>query len=91
MHFRMKNTECRWIYQLWDNTLISGVRRIALTTIEHFVVYKGMDACDILLKKISLMEQNFTEVETISTYHIEYEPRLVVRGTTGRARKEIDR
>lgn len=74
-----------------DNTLISGVRRIALTTIEHFVVYKGMDACDILLKKISLMEQNFTEVETISTYHIEYEPRLVVRGTTGRVKKLTDK
>ena len=77
-----------------DNTLISGIRRIALTTIEHFVVYKGMDACDILLKKISLMEQNDIEAETISTYHVEYEPRLVVRGTTGRARKgkvEIDR
>ena len=36
-----------------DNTLFSKVKKVSLTTIEHFVVHKGMDACDIIMKKIS--------------------------------------
>ena len=27
-----------------DNTLFSKVKKVSLTTIEHFVVHKGMDA-----------------------------------------------
>ena len=36
-----------------DNTLFSKVKKVSLTTIEHFVVHKGMDACDIIMKKRS--------------------------------------
>ena len=35
-----------------DNTLFAKVKEVSLTTIEHFVIYKGMDACDIIIKKI---------------------------------------
>lgn len=65
-----------------DNTLISKVKNVSLTTIEHFVIYKGMDACDIILKKMLSRIKKYTEIEPVSIYHVEYEPKLVVRGTT---------
>lgn len=65
-----------------DNTLFSKVKKVSLTTIEHFVIYKGMDACDIIMKKIASRDRKYTEIEPVSIYHVEYEPKLVVRGTT---------
>lgn len=65
-----------------DNTLFSRLHKVGLTTIEHFVIYKGRDACDIIMKKIAAHEVKNTDMEPISTYHVEYEPRLIVRGTT---------
>ena len=44
-----------------DNTLFSKVKKVSLTTIEHFVVHKGMDACDIIMKKISSRDWKYTE------------------------------
>ena len=41
-----------------DNTLFSKVKKVSITTIEHFVVHKGMDACDIIMKKISSRDWN---------------------------------
>ena len=46
-----------------DNTLFAKVKRSILTTIEHFVIYKGMDACDIIMKKMSSPTQKYTEIE----------------------------
>lgn len=37
-----------------DNTLFAKMHKVSLTTIEHFVVFKGRDACDIIMKKILL-------------------------------------
>ena len=36
-----------------DNTLFAKMHKVYLTTIEHFVIYKGMDACDIIMKKMN--------------------------------------
>lgn len=69
-----------------DNTLFAKVKRVSLTTVEHFVVYKGMDACDIIIKKMNSRNRKYTEIEPVSIYHVEYEPRIVVRGTTSYAR-----
>ena len=69
-----------------DNIFYSGIRRIALTTIEHFVALKGRDACDIIMKKILSQNSQYSEIQPISTYHVEYEPRLIVRGTTSYAK-----
>ena len=69
-----------------DNTLFSKVKKVSLTTIEHFVVHKGMDACDIIMKKISSRDWKYTEFEPVSIYHVEYEPQIVVRGTTSYAK-----
>ena len=71
-----------------DNTLFAKVKEVSLTTIEHFVIYKGMDACDIIMKKMNSRIKKYTEIEPVSIYHVEYEPKLVVRGTTSYPRSE---
>ena len=69
-----------------DNTLFAKMHKVSLTTIEHFVVFKGRDACDIIMKKILSQNSQYSEIQPISTYHVEYEPRLIVRGTTSYAK-----
>lgn len=69
-----------------DNTFYSGVHKLALTTIEHFVLPKGRDACEIILRKIDSMDSPYTDMQPISLYNVEYTPRLIVRKTTGYAR-----
>lgn len=66
-----------------DNTLFSGFHTIGLTTVEHFVPQKGRDACDIILRKIQSQKSYVKGDEPTSIYHVEYEPRLIVRGSTG--------
>ena len=66
-----------------DKTLFARIHKVALTTIDHFVVYKGRDACDIIMKKIDSRDTQYADLEPVSSYHVEYEPRLIVRGTTG--------
>ena len=68
-----------------DNTLFACMHKVELTTIEHFVIFKGRDACDIIMKKISSHNNKYSDMEPISTYHVEYEPKLIVRGTTSYA------
>lgn len=69
-----------------DNILFARIHKVSLTTIEHFVTFKGRDACDIIMKKIASHNAANSEVEPISTYHVEYEPKLIVRGTTSNAK-----
>lgn len=65
-----------------DNILYGQVRSIGLTTIEHFVTLKGRDACDIIMKKIESATSLSRDLHPVSIYHIEYEPKLLVRRTT---------
>lgn len=65
-----------------DNILFSGLKGVSLTTVEHYVLYKGRDACDIILKKMDSKQGIYHDLPPISTYHIEYEPKLIIRGTT---------
>ena len=65
-----------------DNTLFASMHKMSLTTIEHFVIFKGRDACDIIIRKIDSRRGKYTEGEPISTYRVEYEPKLIIRGTT---------
>ena len=69
-----------------DNTLFARMHKVDLTTIEHFVIFKGRDACDVIMKKIASHTSSYSEIEPISTYHVEYEPKLIIRGTTGYAK-----
>lgn len=69
-----------------DNIFYSGIHRMALTTIEHFVVSKGRDAGDIVLRKINSAENGYGEIQPTSLYNVEYQPKLIVRKTTGYVR-----
>lgn len=70
-----------------DNTLFARMHKLALTTVEHFVVFKGRDACDIIMKKIDSGQMKYSGMEPVSIYHVEYEPRLINRSTTSYANK----
>lgn len=72
-----------------DNTLFARMHKVSLTTIEHFVVFKGRDACDIIMKKIVSQNSPYSDIRPISTYHVEYEPKLIARGTTGNAKTKF--
>ena len=71
-----------------DNTLFARMHKVDLTTIENFVIFKGRDACDIIMKKIASHDTRYSEIEPISTYHVEYEPQLIIRGTTSYAKEK---
>ena len=70
-----------------DNLLFSGLRGIDLTTVEHFTPKKGENACEILLKKIEERRQRQDKGSQGMIYHIEYEPRLILRGSTSYPRQ----
>lgn len=72
-----------------DNTLFARMHKLALTTVEHFVVFKGRDACDIIMKKIDSGQMKYSGMEPVSIYHVEYEPRLIIRSTTSYAKNEL--
>ena len=71
-----------------DNIIFSRMSHMSLTTIEHFVPLKGRDACDIIMRKIESARSAYSETQPTSIYHIEYEPKLIVRKTTGYARQK---
>lgn len=73
-----------------DNTIYSSLHAISLTTIDHYVSLKGRDACEIILKKIHSRRISHDGEEPISTYHIEYEPKLIARRSTSYARTEAN-
>ena len=69
-----------------DNIFYSGIRKISLTTIDHFVALKGRVACDIILHKIDDQDRFLTDSAPGSLYNIEYTPKLIARRTTGYVR-----
>ena len=71
-----------------DNIIFSGMSHLSLTTIEHFVPFKGRDACDIIIRKIKSSKDTYDGTNPISIYHIEYEPKLIARKTTSYAREK---
>lgn len=71
-----------------DNIIFSGMSHMSLTTIEHFVPLKGRDACEIIVRKIESFVNLEMDSEPTSIYHIEYEPKLIARKTTGYAKQK---
>ena len=69
-----------------DNIFYSGIRRISLTTIDHFVALKGRDACDIIIRKIDTIDHFYMDMAPTSLYNIEYTPKIIARKTTGYAK-----
>ena len=70
-----------------DNNLISGLRRVSLTTVEHYTTQKGRDAFEMLLNKMEHSGSREREPAPQKIISLEYEPRLIVRGTTGPNRR----
>lgn len=66
-----------------DNLLISGMHGIDLSTVEHFTGKKGEDACKILIEKIEEKKLPKGKQSGEMIHHIEYEPRLIIRGSSG--------
>lgn len=69
-----------------DNTIVGGLRKISLTTVEHYVTAKGQQAVELLLKKIQLAD--IEEDSPSSIMRVEYEPHLIVRESTGVCRNQ---
>lgn len=70
-----------------DNTLASRLRGVELTTVEHYIPLKGRDACEIIIKKIGELKKQKTEMSFTGIHHIEYNPRLIIRGSSGYPRE----
>ena len=71
-----------------DTVFYSSIRRISLTTIDHYVALKGRDACDIIIRKISTNDKYYLDEQPTSLYNIEYTPKVIVRRTTGYAKTD---
>ena len=49
---------------------------------EHYVSKKGEDACEILIQEMGEQKAKNNSPGENMVHHIEYEPRLVVRGSS---------
>ena len=67
-----------------DNLLYSQLRAISLTTVDHRMETKGKSAMELLMRKMDLLRDNRPDGLS-DQFTIKYQPRLVVRGSTGPA------
>lgn len=67
----------------FDNIALSSMPQISLTTVEHAAVQKGAEAVDMIHRKNS---RNRSGGQPDYIIRLEYEPRLIVRSSTGRCR-----
>lgn len=67
----------------FDNTLVSSFSGISLTTIEHSIVEKGVYAVTMLQNQKNLIREG--QHKTAPKLRVEYEPQLIIRGSTGKA------
>ena len=65
----------------FDNHRLSGMPQIALTTVEHSSWQKGQNAVEMIYRKNTRREAG---VDSGLIIRMEYEPRLIVRRTTGK-------
>lgn len=65
-----------------DNILFSKIRGIDLTTIDHHALQKGKEACRLLIGKIELSNSKKNQDEVLLQYRVEYEPRIIERGSS---------
>jgi len=65
----------------FDNIFPSQLLSISLTTVEHFIAEKGCNAVGILDERI-----HSGEAHTASITRVEYQPRLIVRKSTWKAK-----
>ena len=68
----------------FDNIFPSQMLNVSLSSVENFVQQKGRSALDILVKRITSRGGQPGAADSIT--HVEYQPRLIVRTSTGEAR-----
>lgn len=73
----------------FDNNFLSSISRFSLTTVDHSVESKGMDAVDMIRNqgRASKRERGHSDTNA-PILKMEYEPRLVVRNSTGPVRNQ---
>lgn len=69
----------------FDNIALSPMPQISLTTVEHASVQKGEEAVDMIYRKNS---QSHTAGRPNYIIRLEYEPRLIIRGSTGKRKNK---
>lgn len=67
-----------------DNVMLSGLSSVSLTSVEHYGHLRAMDAVNLLVKKIESQSGSEDDLPTSIT-RVEYEPRLIIRASTGDA------
>lgn len=67
----------------FDNIALASMPQISLTTVEHASVQKGEEAVDMIFRKNS---QSHSGTQPNYIIRLEYEPQLIIRGSTGRCR-----
>ena len=67
----------------FDNSLLSAMPQISLTTVEHAAVQKGKDAVNLIHGR---NHQNSRQDSISRITRMEYEPRLIIRQSTGKAK-----
>ena len=65
----------------FDNIFPSCFANISLTTIDSCLTEKGRDAFELLMRKIT----NRPNTNATSVFQIEYNPKIIIRGSTGPA------
>ncbi len=70
-----------------DNTSLSNIKSLSLTTVDNYTSHRASEAVNILIKKIKNANNPVQEQSPISTVKVEYTPKLVLRSSTGPARK----
>lgn len=70
----------------FDNNRISGMPQISLSTVEHSSWQKGQNAVEMIHRKNTSREAGNDNLPIV---RMEYEPKLIVRGSTGPAKLHI--
>ena len=67
----------------FDNSVLSAMPQISLTTVEHAAMQKGKDAVNLIHSR----KRKDSRTDSMSRItRMEYEPRLIIRQSTGKVR-----
>lgn len=67
-----------------DNVMLSGLSSVSLTSVEHYGHLRAIDAVNLLVKKIETQTGSEEDLPNSIT-RVEYEPKIVIRSSTGDA------
>ena len=71
-----------------DNIPLSAMESVSLTTVEHYPHLRARDATELLIKKITNIQENTTDLSAAGITRVEYEPKLIIRSSTRSIKKK---